>query len=81
MAFPGMSPTRKPETKPAASLPLASERCDSCGAPSLARAESPSGGAALVFCRHHAEGYRARLEEQGFTLSTFYDALDNFNKA
>lgn len=81
MAFPGMSPTRKTETKPMASLSLASERCDSCGAPSLARAEPRSGGAALVFCRHHAEGYRAHLEKQGFTLSTFYDALDNFDKA
>lgn len=75
MAFPGAS-TKKAPAPTVAVQPLASERCDACGAPSLARARSRSGGAALVFCRHHAEAYRPRLEDQGFTVETFYDALD-----
>jgi len=63
----------------AASSPVspltAADRCDACGAPGLARAKQESGGATLVFCRHHAEGSREKLTQQGFALETFYQSL------
>lgn len=73
MAFPRLTET---QTSPAAAGLSATERCDACGAPGLAKAYGAS-GAVLVFCRHHAEASREKLQEQGFTLETFYGALES----
>jgi hypothetical protein len=81
MAFPGSATTKKQSAPRPTAMPLANERCDACGAPGLARAQSRSEGATLVFCRHHAESYRERLEDQGFALATFYEALDSSSDA
>ncbi len=54
----------------------AMDRCDACGAPALARATGQE-GSVLLFCRHHAEGYREGLEAQGFLIDTFYQGLSD----
>jgi len=73
MAFPRVS-----ETSPRATTGLpSSDRCDACGAQALAKAYGSSGSSALLFCRHHAETNREKLEEQGFTLETFYGVLES----
>jgi hypothetical protein len=53
-----MTPTLTPS---GTSAPLAGERCDRCTAAAKVRAVLPGGGD-LVFCQHHANRYREKLE-------------------
>ncbi len=57
-----MSPTRPPPAVPLRS----SDRCDSCTARALVRANR--GSAVLLLCGHHAEQYGDQLQAEGWEL-------------
>jgi hypothetical protein len=58
----------------------ATHRCDRCGAQAYLRVEMPGTGLELLWCGHHADEHRAKLEELASQGAGLLDELDKIQR-